>query len=175
MFLGIICCRADFHVLFICCTRLTPRSPIPICYPNHGAAALPVATECRPSGNGMKQKHNMAVKLYCKSTEYGCASLIDRYKKTERNYFCGMEKFSRKRSITRLPPGGSSVAHCHFPRPPVQNPSERSVPWKPHPHATPFYTVECTCKLVTNYIFHNPLFGPKSTRGLLLRAGLSLS
>jgi len=75
-----------------------------------------------------------------------------------------MEKCSRKRSITRLPPGGSSAAHCHFPRPRVQNPSERSVPWKPHPHATPFYTVECTCKLVTNYIFHNPLFG-QSQRG----------
>jgi len=106
----------------------------------------------------------------------GVPASLTGIKKQKETIFCGMEKCSRKRSITRLPPGGSSVAHCHFPRvKPGKNPSERSVPWKPHPHATPFYTVECTCKLVTNYIFHNPLFGPKSTRGLLLRAGLSLS
>jgi len=64
MFLGIICCRADFHVLFICCTRLTPRSPIAIFYPNHVAAALPVATECRPSGSGMKQIEDYIGILY---------------------------------------------------------------------------------------------------------------
>lgn len=52
--------------------------------------------------------HNIAVKLYSTCTWWVWHSGIERYicmyGKPKRNYFCGMEKCSRKRSITRLPP-----------------------------------------------------------------------
>lgn len=69
--LSLICCRADIHVLFICCTRLTPadqpRFPTLLessRRANHRAAASPVASEYQPPGNGMLENYVLLTQFF---------------------------------------------------------------------------------------------------------------
>lgn len=116
--------------------------------------------------------HNIAVKLYSTCTWWVWHSGIYVHTyvwKTEKKLFLWHGKMQPKKV--------NYAASSTFPGPGHReqgNPSERSEPWQPHPHATPFYTVECTCNSLTNYIF-TIHFSGQSQRAGLLRAALSLS